>query len=143
MRWERRWDTDGGFIPVEEYPAITMTTVSTHDTDPLQLWWRHSPKEAKLFAEYKGWQYAPFLSFEHQEQILRDSHHSHSLFHINLLQEYLALFPELISQNLHNERINIPGTILDTNWTYRFKPTLETLTQHIPLREKIISILNP
>ncbi|MFC2049058.1 4-alpha-glucanotransferase [Chlamydiota bacterium] len=143
MRWERRWNEDGGFIPVEAYPAMTMTTVSTHDSDTLQLWWRHFPKEAKLFADYKGWPYTPFLTSEYQEQILRDSHHSGSLFHINLLQEYLALFPELVSQNPHNERINIPGKVLDTNWTYRFKPSVERIIEHIPLREKMRSILKP
>jgi len=141
MRWERRWDSDEGYIPVNEYPAMTMTTVSTHDSDTLQLWWRHFPKEAKLFAEFKGWPYAPFLSLDHQEEILHDSHHSGSLFHINLLQEYLALLPTLVSQNPHNERINIPGKILDTNWTYRFKPTIEQIIDHIPLKEKMINIL--
>lgn len=141
MRWERRWDTDGGFIPVSEYQPMTMTTVSTHDSDTLQLWWRHFPKEAKLFAEFKGWPYQPFLTLDYHQQILQDSHASASLFHINLLQEYLALFPELVSKNPNNERINIPGKILDTNWTYRFKPTVETITSHIPLKEKMLEIL--
>jgi 4-alpha-glucanotransferase len=141
LRWERRWETDGGFIPVDQYEPMTMTTVSTHDSDTLQLWWRHAPKEARLFAEFKKWPYHPFLSLEQHEEILRDSHHSASLFHINLLQEYLALFPELISPNPHNERINIPGKILDTNWTYRFKPSVEKIIDHIPLKQKIRSLL--
>lgn len=141
MRWERRWETDGSFIPIDEYQSMTMSTVSTHDSDTLQLWWRHFPKEAKLFAEYKNWPYQPFLSLEHHQEILWDSHHSTSLFHINLLQEYLALFPELVSKNPNNERINIPGKILDTNWTYRFKPTVEEICEHIPLKEKMRQIL--
>ena len=143
MRWERRWEADGGFIPIEEYQPMTMSTVSTHDSDTLQLWWRHFPKEAKLYSEFKQWPYQPFLTTEHHEQILRDCHHSASLFHINLLQEYLALFPELISKNPNNERINIPGKILDTNWTYRFKPTVEQIVEHIPLKEKMLEILRP
>lgn len=141
MRWERRWDEDGGFIPIDHYQIMTMTTVSTHDSDTLQLWWRHFPKEAKIYAEFKGWPYQPFLSLDHHEQILRDSHHSSSLFHVNLLQEYLALFPELVSTNPHNERVNVPGTVNDINWTYRFVPTVEQLINHIPLKEKIYSIL--
>lgn len=141
MRWERRWDEDGGFIPIDHYQIMTMTTVSTHDSDTLQLWWRHFPKEAKIYAEFKGWPYQPFLSLDHHEQILRDSHHSSSLFHVNLLQEYLALFPELVSTNPHNERVNVPGTVNDINWTYRFVPTVEQLINHIPLKKKIYSIL--
>lgn len=142
MRWERRWETDGSFIPVNEYQVMTMTTVSTHDSDTLQLWWRHFPKEAKLYAESKGWPYEPFLSAEYLEKILKESHHSASLFHINLLQEYLALFPELVSQNPNNERINIPGKVLDTNWTYRFKPSIEKIILHPGLKQKMIEILN-
>jgi 4-alpha-glucanotransferase len=142
MRWERRWETDGGFIPVEEYQPMTMTTVSTHDSDTLQLWWRHFPKEAKLYADFKRWPYQPFLSLAHHEEMLRESHHSGSLFHINLLQEYLALFPELVSKNPNNERINIPGKILDTNWTYRFKPSVEKIIGHPQLKQKISEILH-
>lgn len=141
MRWERRWETDGGFIPPKEYQVMTMATVSTHDSDTLQLWWRHFPKEAKFYSEFKGWPYEPFLSLEHQEEILRDCHHAASLFHINLLQEYLALFPELVAKNPSNERINVPGTVLDTNWTYRFRPTVETIVSHIPLKQKIRDLL--
>lgn len=141
MRWERRWDTDGGFIPPSEYLPESMTTVSTHDSDTLQLWWRHFPKEAKLYSEYKEWPYTPFLSFERNREILRDAHRSGSLFHLNLLNEYLALFPELISPNPSDERINIPGKILARNWTYRFRLSVEELVNHIPLKETIKELL--
>jgi 4-alpha-glucanotransferase len=141
MRWERRWESDGTFIPTDEYQIMTMSTVSTHDSDTLQLWWRHFPKEAKLYAEFKGWPYQPFLSSQHQEEILRDCHHSASLFHINLLQEYLALFPGLVSPNPNNERINIPGKTLDTNWTYRFRPSIEKIVENPQLTQKIKNIL--
>ena len=141
MRWERHWETDGSFIPVEEYQSMTMATVSTHDSDTLQLWWRHFPKEAKLYSQFKGWDYKPFLTIDRHKEILKSCHHSASLFHINLLQEYLALFPDLVSKNPNNERINIPGKILDTNWTYRFRPTIEKITEHIPLYQAMLDIL--
>jgi 4-alpha-glucanotransferase len=130
IRWERRWETDGNYIPISEYIPESMTTVSTHDCDTLQLWWRHFPKEALLYSKFKGWDYKPFLSLDRHYDILKDSHESQSLFHINLLPEYLALFPELVSTNAHDERINIPGKILPTNWTYRLKVPLEKLFTH-------------
>lgn len=141
MRWERRYDTDGGFISPADYEPMTMTTVSTHDSDTLQLWWKHFPKEAKLFSEFKSWPYEPFLSLEKHKEILYDSHHSASLFHINLLQEYLALYPELVSKNPTDERINIPGKILDTNWTYRYIPNIEELTTNVPLIQTMKEII--
>ena len=75
-----------------------------------------------MYAISKGWDYTPELTVQHRIEILRESHHSSSLFHINLLQEYLALFPELVWPNPDDERINIPGTISDYNWSYRFRP---------------------
>lgn len=143
MRWERRWDSDGGFIDPQKYEPMTMSTVSTHDSDTLTLWWRHFPKEAKLYSEYKGWAYEPFLSKEHLKEILYDAHHSSSLFHINLLAEYLALFEELVSSNPNDERINIPGKILDRNWTYRLHVPLEEMTAHKGLKELIQSLVRP
>lgn len=141
MRWERRWDDDGSYIPFDEYEPISMTTVSTHDSDTVKLWWRHFPKEAKLYSELKGWEYKPFLTFEHMEEILFDSHHSGSLLHINQLMEYLSLFPELVSSDPHAERINIPGKMLATNWTYRFRPSLEEISAHSGLNKAFKHIL--
>lgn len=135
MRWERRWEEDRGFIPTTSYPPESMTTVSTHDSETLQIWWRDNPEEARLYAQFKGWDYAPTLSLEHHGDILKESHHSGSLFHINLLQEYLALVPELGSSQLEEERINIPGKILETNWTYRYRPSIEALLHHTALKE--------
>lgn len=133
MRWERYNEGKGDFIPPSDYEPMSMSTVSTHDSDTLGLWWRHFPKEAKLYSEFKKWPYEPFLSPEKNKQILHESHHTASLFHINLLQEYLALFPQYVSKNPSDERINIPGKVLDTNWTYRFVPTIEQLTEDITL----------
>lgn len=141
MRWERDFAPGGSFYPPKEYTPVSMTTVSTHDSDTLQLWWRHYPKEARLFSKFKGWDYRPFLSLDRHKEILEEAHTSGSLFHINLIQEYLALFPELVSPHLGDERINIPGKILDTNWTYRCVPSVEQLLAHTKLKKAIREIL--
>lgn len=141
MRWERNWEEDKSFIPPADYFPESMTTVSTHDSEPLALWWKQRPDEAKPYADFKGWTYQPLLTTDQRTSILYDSHHSGSLFHINLLQEYLALFPELISTNIEEERINLPGTHSDFNWTYRFKPSIEQMLSHPLLIPKIKEIL--
>ena len=141
IRWEREWEKNGEYIPLNEYPPISLTTISTHDSETLTLWWRDRKEEPQLFAHFKDWNYSPELSFSQRRELLWDSHHSTSLFHINLLQEYLALFPELIWPNPEDERINIPGKVLPTNWTYRFRPSLEEIITHTPLREAMHQIL--
>ncbi len=133
VRWQRRWHEGKEFIPMSEYEPYSLTTVSTHDSETLEMWWANEPEEAKLFASQKSWSYEPKLSLKQRFDLLYDAHNTTSYFHINLLQEYLALFPELVSTNPNDERINVPGTILPTNWTYRFKPTIEEMLNCKPL----------
>lgn len=140
MRWEMK---NGEFIPFEKYPLLSMTCVSTTDSETLAMWWKDSPKQAKLYAKMKNFTYQPTLTPEKRLEILYDSHHSNSLFHINLLQEYLALFPDLVSTNLSEERINIPGTVGPHNWTYRLTPSVEEITKHTGLKDAFHRILSP
>ena len=134
MRWERKWNEDGQFILPENYPVESMTTVSTHDSEPLQLWWKTHPLETQLFANFKGWSHQSVLSREHHREILWDSHHSASLFHINPLQEYLMLVPGLSWPNPEDERINVPGLFSDHNWRYRLRVSLEELSKQNSLK---------
>ncbi len=141
MRWERKYEEGNQYIPFQHYPPASLTCVSTHDSETLTLWWKNYKDEAKVFAEFKGWPYAPELTEKQREEILWDSHHTSSLFHVNLLQEYLALFPDLIWPSPEDERINVPGTVSIKNWTYRFKPSVEEIVGHRELYSKMQKIL--
>ena len=141
VRWERNWDVDKQFIPMDAYPVISMTTVSTHDSETLQLWWQNNVEEAQDFAQFKGWGYHHVLSREHHEEMLWDTHHSNSLFTINLLQEYLSLIPGLSWPKLEDERINVPGTISDRNWSNRYKSSIEEITTNQTLTHLLKEII--
>jgi len=142
MRWEKHWIDNEQFIDPLHYNPISMTTVSTHDSRTLEIWWGDEKKEAKAYAHYKGWDYTPKLTKSQRREILWDSHHSSSLFHINLLGEYLALFPELVWDNPKDERINVPGTVSPTNWTYRVRPSVEEILAHEPLAEEMRKLID-
>ena len=141
IRWERYYDGDGRFIPFQDYNPASMTTVSTHDSETLQLWWRAYPQEARDYCAFKGWDYQETLSRERHRDILWDSHHTASLFHINLLNEYLAVIPDMTWPDPEDERINIPGTITERNWSYCFRPSLEEIVSSEPLAELIKGLL--
>ncbi len=142
MRWERKWKEEGQhFILPHDYPLDSMTTVSTHDSETVQQWWQMRPDEAQAFARFKGWSYSPQLSREHHREILWDSHHTSSLFHVNLLSEYLVLIPGLTWPNLEDERINVPGIFSSNNWTYRLRPSLEELAHQESLRHSIQELI--
>lgn len=141
IRWERDWDEDKRFIPFNHYPMMSMTTVSTHDSEPLTLWWKNNAQEAKDFANFQGWTYTPTLSKDCLFKILQDSHHTPSLFHINLLNEYLALLPELTAPAPEDERINIPGLVSARNWSYKFKPSVEEIVRNQELAALLQSLI--
>ena len=142
LRWQRESLVSGPFIPYDQYEPFSMTTVSDVDIDPLPLWWQNYPEEAAAFSAFKQWHFEPTLSPEKHLEILSDSHKTSSYFHINPLQEYLLLFPEFSHLHLEEERVNFPGTQLPTNWTYRFRPYLEELLAHVPLKKTIQRILS-
>jgi len=141
VRWQRDWHDNHQYLPFDQYEPFSVTTLSTHDSEPLPLWWKTIPNESIPFAEFKHWRYEPTLSYDQHLTILRDAHHTSSYFHINLLQETLLLFPELSWPNVEDERINIPGTLLPTNWTYRFRPTVEEIVANERLASAFKSIL--
>lgn len=141
IRWERDWEGGGRFIPIQDYSPASMTTVSTHDSETLQLWWRNCPEEARDYSAFKGWEYSETLTSERHREILWDSHNSSSLFHINLLNEYLAVIPDMTWPDPEDERINIPGIISERNWSYCFRPTLEEIISSEPLAQLITGLL--
>jgi 4-alpha-glucanotransferase len=135
IRWERKWNEDRSYIPIDEYIPESMTTVSTHDSSVLAEWWLEDGEEVSAYCMYKGWEYKAPLTYKKHLAILEDAHCSGSLFHINLLQEYLNLFPKLTWTNPKDERINIPGVVLERNWTYRYKPTVDEIVTNEKLAE--------
>jgi len=136
LRWERDWEAEESpFIPTSNFQRDSMTTVSTHDSETLTLWWIEKKEEAEAYAKSKGWKFSPQLMSEHREEILKESHSTPSLFHVNLLNEYLALDAELVHEDPALERINVPGLLAETNWAYRMRPTLEEVASHKNLGE--------
>lgn len=127
IRWER--ESDGSYISPDSYPPLSMTTVSTHDSEILADWWQKHPQEASPYAHQRHWKYHKKLSMKHEREILSESYHSSSLLHINLLQELLRLNKNLCWTNPEDERINIPGTLDRRNWLYKYRPSVEEITQ--------------
>ena len=141
VRWETYY-SNGKFIPYEKYPEGSMTSVSTHDTETLEQWWIEYPKEAKKFAKFRKMTYKKKLTKEMRLQILQEVHALPSCFHVNLLQEYLPLHRDLVWGSPDDERINRPGIMAPTNWTYRYKPSVEEIAKHTPLKNSVKKILS-
>lgn len=141
MRWERYWNEDKRFIDPKDYPPLSLTTVSTHDSETLALWWLNKSEEAKDYAKSVNFNYESSITREQQFAILKASLHTASVFHINLLQEYLSLIKGFTSDNISEEQINVPGTISNKNWTYRFSKPVEEIVKSEELKQLIHKLL--
>jgi 4-alpha-glucanotransferase len=130
LRWERHWNEDGSFISPSEFHPLSMSCLSTHDSEPLAEWWKAFPQDSLLLCNTQGWNWQETLSQENRQHLLTLCHASNSLFHINLIQEYLALFEELSWDPEKEDRINIPGTLSPDNWTWRQRPYLQEIINH-------------
>lgn len=127
--------------PFCDYEPMSLTSLSSHDTETFEEWWHSCPAEARILCFTNNWKYNKKLTPSLRLKILKSLHSSSSIFHVNLLQEYLALDKNLVYSDPILERINIPGTVNKMNWTYKYKPSIEELISNKKLTKNIRSIL--
>lgn len=116
------------------YNSLNLTCVSTHDTETLTQWWKSHHKDAKKFVHARKWHFHNTLTPSTHKKILKECHTTSSLFHINLIHEYLRIFPQLSWKHPDDDRINMPGLELKSNWTFRLRPIIDEITSHEELR---------
>jgi 4-alpha-glucanotransferase len=103
------------------WPMISVATSGTHDTETQAEWWDCiSPDERRLFTSLPGLQSIdPQRRFDDQ---VRDAF----LRVLYAAPSELCLLP---FQDLFGarERVNVPGTVNDSNWTYRMPVDVDAL----------------
>ena len=99
------------------YPALSVATSGTHDTEPMAIWWDEAPvTEKQMIAKLPGVQQAagsalldaPF------NPTVRDA----------ILETLFGSGSNLVLMPVQDlfgwrERINVPATVGEKNWTYR------------------------
>lgn len=128
QRWERRWDSDQGYIDPGDYDPVSLATWSTHDTEVLTDWWATSPNERQLLFQASGHpgEAPSVLDPGLHGELIRWLSRAPSRFLILAIQDVLAPLG-LLDGDPASMRINLPGVVNDTNWTWRCPVTLEGL----------------
>ncbi len=128
QRWEKRWHGDRKLIPPAEYIPLSMATLSTHDSEILAQWWAENHDDRVELAQMLGYQGdpGPVLDLETHKKIITWIKNSGSLFVVLMIQELLGAYGNLPGDP-SKHRINIPGQVLDTNWTWRSPMTIEQM----------------
>lgn len=115
-----RWRNPGGIMQSpQDYPYLSVATPSVHDSSNLREW-----------LEDEG------AGMGSVEDVLRSLYGSSSAVTLIPVQDLLAL-DDALTGPAEKERINVPGTVSDSNWSYRLPLYLEDLVRRALLNEKL------
>jgi 4-alpha-glucanotransferase len=124
LRWERRWHDPGQpFKDPVDYPAASVATSGTHDTEPMAIWWDTAPED-----EQQAVRAIPFV----RERLGGDTRiHDALIEMLNASGSDLLILP---IQDVFGwrDRINQPATVSDANWTWRLPWPSDRLTTEPP-----------
>lgn len=141
-RWAKEYDKPGEpYIDPRDYPYSTVCAPSVHDTSTIREWWLTSPEEREQFGRVLG--LAGEISGDYDvptaRAVMTALGRTGSALLMYQLQDFLAFDPELLAENPEDERINVPGTYNDRNWTYRMPVDLEALSANEKLRAEVMA----
>jgi len=138
VRWFRAWDKQGQpYVPFEEYPHLSVCTPAVHDSSTVREWWE---KEADQ-GQFSGFLGVPSLSKIYNpgtaKVILSKTASARSRFRVFQIQDLLHLSNNWYSEKAEDERVNVPGTANEFNWTYRLPATIQEISKD---KELILSV---
>ena len=118
------WEKDGDvFRDPASYPAVSVACFGTHDTAPVAVWWtglddkeRAAALELPVLRDLSpkpGKRFTPEL----HAALLRLICGARSDLVLLLIQDLLGT----------RSRINVPGTVKASNWTYRLPKPIEQM----------------
>jgi 4-alpha-glucanotransferase len=134
LRWEKKeWGTrKERFIPPAEYPELSVAVTGTHDTETLVEWWRNfrAAERTQLAAALR---FPPDLDLKAKELDMRLLDAILTSLFASPSRLTLAPVQDLFGWE---ERINLPGSVSDDNWTYRLPRKIEELAADPAIRER-------
>jgi 4-alpha-glucanotransferase len=134
LRWERRWHDPGQpFIDPCEYDARSCALTSTHDTETLAEWWDRADVDERdhllrlphfeqrgLIDREQGW-----------SERLRDA-----LLELAATAGSEELFIAMQDVFGWRDRVNVPATVGEHNWTWRLPWPVDELDRIPEARER-------
>jgi len=120
------------FVQTSDIPYLSVASPSTHDMEPLRLWWEDLEQDKKqrfLQNELGIVGEAPyFLEPWLAELIIKKHLHWHSMWVVFPFQDLLAMHGTLRRENPADERINVPANP-QHYWQYRMHLSIEELME--------------
>ncbi len=122
LRWEKDMHV---YRDPRQFSPVSLATTGTHDTDTLREWWEALPHHEREEAA-KAW--PELAAVPRTEQVMTPPVHQALLAACENAASELVVLPwQDVLGTL--ERINLPGSMNDANWSYRIaKPTTQLLS---------------
>ena len=131
FRWERHWHEPGQpFRDPSGYPAASVATSGTHDTEPMAVWWEEAAPEERQAV----------LDTPSVRRRLSETERNEALEAVALSPAVRAALLEVLFASGANllilpiqdvfgwsDRINQPATVGDQNWTWRLPWPIDRL----------------
>ncbi len=130
VRWNRIWyEADQPYMPFEDYPSLSVCTPAVHDSSTVREWWEKEADQAQ-FAGFLGIPSLPKIYNPGAAKIvLSKTASARSRFRVFQIQDLLHLSNKWYAADPASERINVPGTTNDFNWTYRLPASMEEIAK--------------
>ena len=127
------------FAHPANYPYLSVSTISTHDMNPLRAWWEEDREVTQQFWNmllgYQGeapCYCEPWIC----RQILEQHLWSPAMLTVLPLQDWLSMDGALRRENPNEERINVPANPRHY-WRYRMHMTIEDLASQKEFNETL------
>jgi 4-alpha-glucanotransferase len=148
LRWTRKWSERGQpYLPVSEYPELSVACASVHDSSSLREWWEAEADRDwtwRFAASTLGRDLGPCpdkLDADQVETILELIARSASRFAVYPIQDLLAMSEKLRPLDPKSERINVPGTVGIGNWSYRIPYSIDQILAEKKLATKVHALV--
>ncbi|MCL2230984.1 MAG: 4-alpha-glucanotransferase [Treponema sp.] len=141
VRWFRVWEREGQpYIPFEEYPHLSVCTPAVHDSSTVREWWERETDQG----QFSGFLGVPSLPRIYNpgtaKAILSKTASARSRYRVFQIQDLLHLSNNWYSENPADERVNVPGTANEFNWTYRLPATIGDIMKDKELIQSVAEI---
>ncbi len=134
LRWEREWKEPGQpFRDPGAWPALSVGTTGTHDTECVADWYDEmEPEERAAFLALPGLERVRARGAARFDAQVRDA--VLELVYRSGSDLLLLPFQDAVGAR---ERVNVPGTVNDSNWSYRIPQDLPTLMADVATAERL------
>jgi 4-alpha-glucanotransferase len=134
LRWEKNWEAGGtAFRDPASWPAVSVATTGTHDSEPLAEWYDALPaKERRQLLALPRLAALRARAPGRFDEGVRDA--LLALVYASGSDLLILPFQDILGAR---ERVNVPGTVNSENWTYRMPREIAALSADLATRARI------